>query len=57
VLAAITVPAHRPIDNAAAGLERDAAARFQLKRAPAQDTAFISACLPVGLPGHRSPEQ
>jgi hypothetical protein len=54
VFAAITVPADQPIDDPAARLERDAAARFQLRRAQEQDAAFVTACLPVGLPGHRS---
>lgn len=47
---AVTVPRHWPIEDHAARLEHDAAGRFRLLRLDlAQDTGFVTACLPLGL--------
>jgi hypothetical protein len=50
VAAAVTVPRHWTIEDHAARLENDAAGRFRLLRLElAQDSTFVSACLPVGI--------
>ena len=47
---AVTVPAHWNVEDHAARLENDAAGRFRLLRLDlAQDSAFVAACLPVGV--------
>ncbi|HEY1973000.1 MAG TPA: hypothetical protein VGH89_33965 [Pseudonocardia sp.] len=48
-LMAITVPAHRPIDDHVACFENDATDRFILIPEPSQDQAFVAACLPLGI--------
>lgn len=46
----VTVPEAVDIEDRAARLENDASGRFRLLRLElAQDTAFVAACLPVGL--------
>ncbi|MEY8042346.1 SCO6880 family protein [Saccharopolyspora cebuensis] len=55
--AAVTVPASWNVEDHAARLENDASGRFRLLRLDlAQDSAFVAACLPVGigLPRSRS---
>lgn len=48
--ASITVPADRNIEDHAARMENDAAGRFRLLRLElAQDSAFVAACIPVGV--------
>ncbi|MGJ7905317.1 SCO6880 family protein [Actinopolyspora sp. H202] len=48
--AAVTVPADRSVEDHAARLENDAAGRFRLLRLDlAQDSAFVAACLPLGI--------
>lgn len=50
VAAAVTVPRHWNVEDHAARLEHDAAGRFRLLRLElAQDSTFVSACLPVGI--------
>ena len=50
VAAAVTVPRHWNVEDHAARLENDAAGRFRLLRLElAQDSTFVSACLPVGI--------
>lgn len=49
-VAAVTVPSHWSVEDHAARLENDAAGRFRLLRLElAQDTAFVAACLPLGV--------
>lgn len=46
----VTVPSHWNAEDHAARLEHDAAGRFRLLRLElAQDSAFVAACLPLGL--------
>jgi hypothetical protein len=48
--AAVTVPSGWNIEDHAARLENDAAGRFRLLRLElAQDSAFVAACLPLGI--------
>ncbi|WP_017975788.1 SCO6880 family protein [Actinopolyspora halophila] len=48
--AAVTVPSDRPVEDHAARLEHDTAGRFRLLRLDlAQDSAFVTACLPLGI--------
>jgi hypothetical protein len=48
--ASITVPAEWNLEDHAAKLENDASGRFRLLRLElAQDAAFVSAALPVGI--------
>ncbi|KAA2252381.1 hypothetical protein F0L68_35620 [Solihabitans fulvus] len=50
VVASVTVPSHWNVEDHAARLETDVAGRFPLLRLElAQDTAFVAACLPVGV--------
>lgn len=50
VASSVTVPNTWNIDDRAAGLENDAAGRFRLLRLDlAQDSAFVAACLPIGM--------
>jgi hypothetical protein len=50
VTASVTVPSHWPVEDHAARLENDAAGRFRLLRLDlAQDSAFVAACLPLGI--------
>lgn len=50
VAGSVTVPQHWNVEDHAARLENDAAGRFRLLRLElAQDSAFVVACLPVGL--------
>jgi hypothetical protein len=52
-VAALTVPAHWPIADHAAGFEHDATDRFDLAPQQAQDRVFVAACLPFGIgPDH-----
>jgi hypothetical protein len=49
-VAAVTVPSHWNVEDHASRLENDAAGRFRLLRLElAQDAAFVSACLPLGI--------
>jgi hypothetical protein len=49
-VAAVTVPSHWNVEDHAVRLENDAAGRFRLLRLElAQDTAFVTACLPLGV--------
>lgn len=49
-VAAVTVPSHWNVEDHAVRLENDAAGRFRLLRLElAQDTAFVAACLPLGI--------
>jgi hypothetical protein len=49
-VAAVTVPSHWNAEDHAVRLENDAAGRFRLLRLElAQDTAFVTACLPLGV--------
>jgi hypothetical protein len=50
VASSVTVPQHWNAEDHAARLENDAAGRFRLLRLElAQDSAFVVACLPVGM--------
>lgn len=50
VATAVTVPRHWNIEDHAARLENDAAGRFRLLRLElAQDSTFVTACLPIGI--------
>ncbi len=50
VASAVTVPSSWNVEDRAAKLENDAAGRFRLLRLDlAQDSAFVAACLPVGM--------
>jgi hypothetical protein len=50
VAGSVTVPRHWNIEDHAARLENDAAGRFRLLRLElAQDSAFVVACVPVGI--------
>lgn len=50
LVAAVTVPQSWNVEDHAARLENDAAGRFRLLRLElAQDSTFVSACLPVGI--------
>lgn len=50
VSSSVTVPRHWNIEDHAARLENDAAGRFRLLRLElAQDSAFVVACVPVGI--------
>ena len=50
VASSVTVPRHWNVEDHAARLENDAAGRFRLLRLElAQDSAFVVACVPVGL--------
>jgi hypothetical protein len=50
VASSVTVPSHWNVEDHAAHLENDAAGRFRLLRMElAQDSAFVVACLPVGI--------
>jgi hypothetical protein len=50
VAASVTVPAGWNLEDHAARLENDASGRFRLLRLElAQDAAFVSAALPVGI--------
>lgn len=50
VASAVTVPSSWNVEDRAAALENDAAGRFRLLRLDlAQDSAFVAACLPVGI--------
>ena len=50
VASSVTVPRHWNIEDHAARLENDAAGRFRLLRLElAQDSAFVVACVPVGI--------
>jgi hypothetical protein len=51
---AISVPAHRPIDDHVARFENDATDRFTLLPEPLQDQGFTAACLPLGIGPARS---
>ncbi len=49
-VAAVTVPSQWNVEDHASRLENDAAGRFRLLRLElAQDTAFVSGCLPLGI--------
>lgn len=49
-LCAVTVPSAWNVEDHASRLENDAAGRFRLLRLElAQDSAFVAACLPVGI--------
>lgn len=48
--AAVTVPSHWSVEDHAARLEHDAAGRFRMLRLElAQDSGFVTACLPLGI--------
>lgn len=50
VASSVTVPAHWNVEDHAARVENDVAGRFRLLRLElAQDSAFVVACLPVGI--------
>lgn len=50
VAASITVPADQSIEDHAARMENDLAGRFRLLRLElAQDSGFVTACIPVGI--------
>ncbi|HTK63017.1 MAG TPA: SCO6880 family protein [Pseudonocardia sp.] len=49
-VAAVTVPSNWNVEDHAVRLENDAAGRFRLLRLElAQDSAFVAACLPLGI--------